>query len=46
MTGQPVPPSEATIRRTVKDVDADEADTIVGTWLHAKVMAGVVTPKA
>jgi Domain of unknown function (DUF4338)/DDE_Tnp_1-associated len=46
VTGQPVPPSEATIRRTVKDVDADEADTIVGTWLHAKVMAGVVTPKA
>jgi hypothetical protein len=46
VTGQPVPPSEATIRRTVKDVDADEADTIVGTWLHAKVMAGVVSPKA
>jgi hypothetical protein len=46
VTGRPVAPSEATIRRTVKDVDADEADTIVGTWLHAKVMAGVVTPKA
>lgn len=46
VTGWPVAPSEATIRRTVKDVDADEADTIVGTWLHAKVMAGVVTPKA
>jgi hypothetical protein len=45
VTGRPVAPSEATIRRTVKDVDADEADTIVGTWLHAKVMAGVVTPK-
>jgi hypothetical protein len=46
VTGQPVPPSEATIRRTVKDVDAEEADTIVGTWLHAKVLAGVVAPKA
>lgn len=46
VTGRPVAPSEATIRRTVKDVDADEADTIVGTWLHTKVMAGVVTPKA
>jgi hypothetical protein len=46
VTGRPVAPSEATIRRTVKDVDADEADTIVGTWLHAKVRAGVVTPKA
>jgi hypothetical protein len=45
-TGQPVAPSEPTIRRTVKDIDADEADTIVGTWLHAKVQAGVVSPKA
>lgn len=46
VTGRPVAPSEATIRRTVKDVDADEADTIVGTWLHAKVRAGVVAPQA
>jgi hypothetical protein len=46
VTGRPVAPSEATIRRTVKDVDADEADTIVGTWLHAKVQAGLVAPKA
>jgi DDE_Tnp_1-associated len=46
VTGRPVAPSEATIRRTVKDVDADEADAIVGTWLHAKVQAGVVSPKA
>ena len=45
-TGQPVAPSEPTIRRTVKDIDADEADTIVGTWLRAKVQAGVVSPKA
>jgi hypothetical protein len=30
VTGRVVAPSEATIRRTVKDVDADEADTIVG----------------
>jgi hypothetical protein len=46
VTGHPVAPSEATIRRTVKDVDADEADTIVGTWLHAKVQAGLVAPQA
>jgi hypothetical protein len=46
VTGRPVAPSEATIRRTVKDVNADEADTIVGTWLQAKVRAGVVSPKA
>jgi hypothetical protein len=46
VTGQVVAPSEATIRRTVKDVDADEADAIVGTWLYAKVLAGVVAPKA
>ena len=46
ITGQAVPPSEATIRRTVKDIDADEADTIVGTWLHAKLQAGLVSPKA
>jgi hypothetical protein len=46
VTGRPVAPSEATIRRTVKDVDADEADTIVGTWLHAKAQAGLVTPTA
>jgi DDE family transposase len=31
VTGWAVAPSEATIRRTVKDVDADEADAIVGT---------------
>jgi Domain of unknown function (DUF4338)/DDE_Tnp_1-associated len=46
VTGRPVAPSESTIRRTVKDIDADEADTIVGTWLHAKVRAGLVSPKA
>jgi Druantia protein DruA/DDE_Tnp_1-associated len=46
LTGRPVPPSEATIRRTVKDIDADEADTIVGTWLRAKLHAGMVSPKA
>ena len=44
-TGRPVAPSESTIRRTVKDIDADEADTIVGTWLHAKLQAGLVSPK-
>jgi hypothetical protein len=46
VTGHPVAPSEATIRRTVKDIDADEADAIVGTWLHAKLQAGLVSPKA
>jgi hypothetical protein len=46
VTGRPVAPSEATIRRTVKDIDAEEADTIVGTWLHAKARAGLVSPKA
>jgi Domain of unknown function (DUF4338)/DDE_Tnp_1-associated len=46
VTGHPVPPSEATIRRTVKDIDADEADAIVGTWLHAKLHTGLVSPKA
>jgi hypothetical protein len=46
VTGRPVAPSEATIRRTVKDIDADEADTIVGTWLHTKLQAGLVSPKA
>jgi hypothetical protein len=46
VTGRPVPPSEATIRRTVKDIDADEADTIVGIWLRAKLQAGLVAPKA
>jgi hypothetical protein len=46
VTGRPVAPSEATIRRTVKDINTDEADTIVGTWLHAKLQAGLVSPKA
>jgi predicted transposase YbfD/YdcC len=46
VTGRLVAPSEATIRRTVKDINADEADTIVGTWLHAKLQAGLVSPKA
>jgi hypothetical protein len=46
VTGCPVAPSEATIRRTVQDIDADQADTIVGTWLHAKLLAELVSPKA
>jgi hypothetical protein len=45
VTGRAVAPSESTIRRTVKDIDADEADTIVGAWLHAKLQAGLVSPK-
>lgn len=35
-----VAPSEATIRRIVKSIDADEADTLVGRWLFAQVRAG------
>jgi hypothetical protein len=44
VTGHPVPPSEATIRRTVHDIDAEKADTIAGTWLHTKLQAEVVSP--
>ena len=33
-------PSEPTIRRTVKSVDADEADVLVGRWLAEQVRAG------
>ena len=35
-----VAPSEPTIRRTVKSVDADEADVLVGRWLAEQVRAG------
>lgn len=40
MTGRYIAPSEATIRRTVQDIDADEADTLIGSWLWAQVHAG------
>jgi hypothetical protein len=40
LTGRCVPPSEATIRRTVKDVDADQADALIGGWLLRQVQAG------
>jgi hypothetical protein len=40
VTGRWIAPSEATIRRTVKDVDADEADTLIGAWMLAQVQAG------
>jgi hypothetical protein len=40
LTGRYIPPSEATIRRTVKDVDADQADTLIGGWLLRQVHAG------
>lgn len=40
LTGVYVAPSEATIRRTIKQVDADEADELVGRWLLGQVRAG------
>ena len=40
VTGRRVPPSEATIRRTVQKVDADEADALIGAWLLAQVQDG------
>jgi urease gamma subunit len=39
-TGRWVGPSEATIRRTVKDIDADEADALIGDWMLRQVRAG------
>lgn len=39
-TGEPVPPSEPTIRRMVRCVDANEADELVGRWLAQQVRAG------
>jgi hypothetical protein len=35
-----IPPDEATIRRHVKMIDADQADAVVGAWLLAQVRAG------
>lgn len=40
LTGHYIPPSEATIRRTVKDVDANEADALIGGWLLGQLRAG------
>jgi hypothetical protein len=42
VTGGPVAPSEATIRRTVKDIDADEGQVLrhrsqLATSIYAKV---------
>ena len=39
-TGLRVPPSEPTIRRTVKQIDADEADALIGRWLMEQLHAG------
>jgi hypothetical protein len=39
-TGRRVAPSEPTIRRTLKQVDADEADALVGGWLIEQLRAG------
>lgn len=40
VTGRRIPPSEPTIRRTLKQVDADEADALVGGWLMEQLRAG------
>ena len=40
LTSRYIPPSEATIRRTVKDVDADQADALIGGWLLGQLHAG------
>lgn len=42
-TGRYTPPSEATIRRTVKDVDANQVDELIGGWLLRQVHAGRLT---
>jgi len=39
-TGKLVAPSEATVRRTVKRIDAGALDRVVGEWLLAQVRAG------
>lgn len=39
-TGRCIAPSEATIRRTVKDVDANHVDELIGGWLLKQVHAG------
>ena len=40
LTGHYIAPSEATIRRTVKDVDANQADALICGWLSQQVHAG------
>jgi hypothetical protein len=40
VTGKYIAPSEATIRRTVKDIDANEADALICGWLFDQVIAG------
>jgi hypothetical protein len=39
-TGRYIAPSEATIRRTVKDIDANHVDELIGGWLLEQVHAG------
>jgi hypothetical protein len=39
-TGRFIAPSEATIRRNVKNVDANHADELIGNWLFTQVQAG------
>jgi hypothetical protein len=39
VTGRYIAPSEATIRRKVKNVDANHADELIGNWLFTQVQA-------
>jgi predicted transposase YbfD/YdcC len=41
-TGLYVAPSEPTIRRTIKAIDADEADKVIGAWLLEQIREGRV----
>jgi hypothetical protein len=40
--GRYVPPSEKTLRNTLKRIDADEADNIIGQWLFAQTKGNVI----
>lgn len=40
VTGRYIAPNEATIRRHVQMIDADEADAAAGAWLWSQVAAG------
>jgi hypothetical protein len=41
-TGKYVPPSEATIRRAVQSVDAEDVDRRVGAWLAQRNQSGAI----
>lgn len=46
VTGLRVAPHEATLRRAIHSVDADELDAAVGGWLAAQVAAGRIDGEA